>query len=294
MAQRVGYDTDRGRLDLTVHPFEISFTRNDVRITTRVNDEWMPKCVFGALHEAGHALYEQYCDPAYTRTPLATDLIGLYAVGGVSFGAHESQSRLFENHVGRSREFWELNYGDLVDTFPDELAGIDVETFWRAINRVEPGLVRVESDELTYDFHVMLRVEIEAALIDGSLAVRDLPDVWNAKVKEYLGLDVPNNRLGVLQDVHWSSGQIGTFCNYTIGNVMAGQLAAKAQQDTEVRDGLARADYRPIREWLTEHIHRHGRRYTRDELLQRTTGEGLNPVPYIDYLTHKYTEIYGL
>jgi carboxypeptidase Taq len=280
--------------DLTVHPFEISFTRNDVRITTRVNDEWMPKCLFGALHEAGHALYEQFCDPAFTRTPLATDLVGLYAVGGVSFGAHESQSRLFENHVGRSREFWELNYGDLVDTFPDELAGIDVETFWRAINRVEPGLIRVESDELTYDFHVMLRVEIEAALIDGSLKVRDLPEVWNAKVKEYLGLDVPNNRLGVLQDVHWSSGQIGTFCNYTIGNVMAGQLAATARRDPAIRDGLARADYAPLREWLTENVHRHGRRYSREQLLMRTTGAGLDPKHYVEYLTSKYSEIYGL
>jgi carboxypeptidase Taq len=294
MAQKVGYDTNRGRLDLTVHPFEISFTRNDVRITTRVNDEWMPKCLFGALHEAGHALYEQFCDPAFTRTPLATDLVGLYAVGGVSFGAHESQSRLFENHVGRSREFWELNYGDLVDTFPDELAGIDVETFWRAINRVEPGLIRVESDELTYDFHVMLRVEIEAALIDGSLKVRDLPEVWNAKVKEYLGLDVPNNRLGVLQDVHWSSGQIGTFCNYTIGNVMAGQLAATARRDPAIRDGLARADYAPLREWLTENVHRHGRRYSREQLLMRTTGAGLDPKHYVEYLTSKYSEIYGL
>lgn len=294
MAQRVGYDTNRGRLDLTVHPFEISFTRNDVRITTRVNDEWMPKCVFGALHEAGHALYEQHCDPAFTRTPLATDLVGLYAVGGVSFGAHESQSRLFENHVGRSREFWELNFGDLVDTFPDELAGIDVETFWRAINRVEPGLIRVESDELTYDFHIMLRVEIEAALIDGSLPVRELPEVWNAKMKEYLDLDVPNNRLGVLQDVHWSSGQIGTFCNYTIGNVMAGQLFAKAVENDAIRDGLAAADYRPLREWLTENIHRHGRRYSREQLLHRSTGEGLNPTYYVDYLTRKYTDIYEL
>ncbi len=294
MAKTLGYDTDRGRLDLTVHPFEISFTRNDVRITTRVNDEWMPKSLFGTLHETGHALYEQFCDSAYTRTPLATDLIGLYAVGGVSFGAHESQSRLFENHVGRSREFWDLNYGLLNDTFPEQLAGIDTETFWRAINRVQPGLVRVESDELTYDFHIMLRVEIEAALVDGSLTVPDLPEAWNAKVKEYLGLDVPNDRLGVLQDVHWSSGQIGTFCNYTIGNVMAGQLFAEANKDGRVREGLATADYLPLREWMTEHIHRHGRRYSRDELLEKATGRRLDPTFYIDHLTRKYSEIYGL
>jgi carboxypeptidase Taq len=294
MARKLGYDTGRGRLDLTVHPFEVSFTRNDVRITTRVNDEWMPKCLFGTLHETGHALYEQFCDPAFTRTPLATDLVGLYAVGGVSFGAHESQSRLFENHVGRSREFWELNYGELRDIFPEQLAGIDVETFWRAVNRVEPGLIRVESDELTYDFHIMLRVEIEAALIDGSLPVPELPEAWNAKVEEYLGLEVPNDRLGVLQDVHWSSGQVGTFCNYTIGNVMAGQLFHTAMLDAGVREGLASADYLPLREWMTEHIHRHGRRYTRDRLLERSTGQGLEPSFYIEHLSSKYSEIYGI
>ena len=294
MARKLGYDTDRGRLDLTVHPFEVSFTRNDVRITTRVSDEWMPKCLFGTLHEAGHGLYEQFCDPAYTRTPLATDLVGLYAVGGVSFGAHESQSRLFENNVGRSREFWELNYGELQDTFPEQLAGIDTETFWRAVNRVEPGLIRVESDELTYDFHIMLRVEIEAALIDGSLKVPDLPEAWDAKVEEDLGLDVPNDRLGVLQDVHWSSGQVGTFCNYTIGNVMAGQLFASAMEDGGVREGMATADYLPLREWMTEHVHRHGRRYTRDKLLEKATGGTLDPTFYIEHLSQKYSDIYRI
>jgi carboxypeptidase Taq len=196
--------------------------------------------------------------------------------------------------VGRSREFWELNYGELHATFPEQLEGIDTETFWRAVNRVEPGLVRVESDELTYDFHIMLRVEIEAALIDGSLGVAELPEAWNAKVKEYLGLEVPNDRLGVLQDVHWSSGQIGTFCNYTIGNVMAGQLFHTATQDDRVRDGLARADYQPLRKWMTEHVHRHGRRYTRDQLLENATGAALDPQYYIEHLTRKYTDIYGI
>jgi carboxypeptidase Taq len=182
MAERIGYDLHRGRLDTTVHPFEVSFTRQDVRITTRVNEHWMPMSLFGSLHEAGHALYEQNVDPAYTRTPLATDLVGLYAVGGVSFGAHESQSRLFENHVGRSREFWELNFAEAQAAYPDQLRDIDAETFWRAINRVQPGFIRVEADELTYDFHIMLRVDIEAALVDGSLAVKDLPEAWNAKI----------------------------------------------------------------------------------------------------------------
>ncbi len=294
LAERLGYDLNRGRLDLTVHPFEVSFTRNDVRITTRIVDDWMPGSLFGTLHEAGHAMYEQYADPAFVRTPLATDLIGLYAVSGVSFGAHESQSRLFENQVGRSREFWEQNFAQAQAAFPEQLGDVDAEAFWRGVNRVQPGFIRVEADELTYDFHIMLRVEIEAALIDGSLAVKDLPEAWNARIKEYFDLDVPNDRLGVLQDVHWSSGQIGTFCNYTIGNVMAGQLFAAAREDAKVADGLARADYTPIREWMTEHVHRHGRRHTRDEVLEKATGRALDPEPYIAHLTSKYSEIYGL
>ena len=294
MAAKVGYDLDRGRMDTTVHPFEISFTRNDVRITTRVNETWMPMCLFGALHEAGHGLYEQGVDPDFTRTPLATDLIGLYAVGGVSFGAHESQSRLWENHVGRSREFWDLNFAEAKAAYPEQLADIDAETFYRGINRVAPGFIRVEADELTYDLHIMLRVEIEAALVDGSLKVADLPEAWNAAVKAYLGLDVPNDALGVLQDVHWASGQIGTFCNYTIGNVMAGQLSDAARKDAAVADGLARADYEPLRAWMIENVHRHGRRYSRDEVLRRATGRTLDPAPYVAYLTGKYSELYGV
>ncbi len=294
MAAKLGYDLNRGRLDTTVHPFEVSFTRNDVRITTRINENWMPMCLFGCLHETGHGLYEQYADPAFVRTPLATDLVGLYAVSGVSFGAHESQSRLFENHVGRSREFWDLNFPDARAAFPDQLGDIDAETFWRGVNRVAPGLIRVEADELTYDLHIMLRVDLEIALIDGSLKVSDLPEAWAAKVSEYLGLQVPDDRQGVLQDVHWSSGQIGTFCNYTIGNVMAGQLFDVARKDAAVSHGLSTADYAPLREWMTERVHRHGRRYSRDDLLVRATGRTLDPAPYIAHLTAKYSEIYGL
>jgi carboxypeptidase Taq len=215
-------------------------------------------------------------------------------VSGVSFGAHESQSRLFENHVGRSREFWALNFPGARAAFPEQLADVDADTFWRGVNRVAPGLIRVEADELTYDLHIMLRVDIEAALVDGSLQVRDLPEAWNAKIKAYLGLDVPSNRLGVLQDVHWSSGQIGTFCNYTIGNVMAGQLFEAATRQAQVSDGLSQADYTPLREWMTEHVHQHGRRYTRNELLVRATGRPLDPAPYISHLTRKYSDIYGL
>lgn len=294
MAEKLGYDLNRGRLDTTVHPFEVSFTRNDVRITTRFYPNYMPASLFGALHEAGHGLYEQGVDEAYTRTPFATDLVGLYAVGGVSFGAHESQSRLWENHVGRARAFWDIHFPEAQSFYPEQLGDVTAEEFHRAVNRCKPGFIRVEADELTYDFHIMLRTEIEAALIDGSLKVKDLPEAWNAKIKEYFDLDVPDDALGVLQDVHWSSGQIGTFCNYTIGNVMAGQLFEKASEDAAIAGGLAAGDYEPLRAFMAEHVHRHGRRYPRDELLIKATGRALDPEPYVAQLTRKYTELYGL
>lgn len=295
MAERIGYDTARGRLDTTMHPFEISFTRNDVRITTRVNPEYMPMSLFGALHEAGHAMYEQGVDPAYTRTPLATDLVGLYAVGGVSFGAHESQSRLWENHVGRSRAFWRNHFPDLQKAYSGTLDDVTDEEFYRAVNRSQPSFIRVESDELTYDFHIMVRVELESRLVEGSLEVKDLPQAWNAAMKEYLGVDVPDDAKGVLQDVHWSSGQIGTFCNYTIGNIMAAQLfEAAKEQKPGIGAALDAADYGPLRDWLTANIASHGRRFTRDELLQKATGRTLDPEPYLRHLTAKFSEIYAL
>ncbi len=295
MAKRIGYDTDRGRLDTTVHPFEVSFTRNDVRITTRVNKNYMPMSLFGALHEAGHAMYEQGVDPAYTRTPLATDLISLYAVGGVSFGAHESQSRLWENHVGRSHAFWANHMSDIRAAYPGTLDDVSDEEFYRAVNRSEPSFIRVEADELTYDFHIMLRCELEAKLVDGSLEVADLPEAWNAAMKDYLGVDVPDDANGVLQDVHWSSGQIGTFCNYTIGNIMAAQLFSTATAENPgIQTALDGADYTPLRDWLTDKVAQHGRRFSRDELLENATGRPLDPEPYITHLTDKFSDIYAL
>ncbi len=295
LASRIGYDFGRGRLDQTVHPFEVSFTRNDVRITTKYIRNHLPPALFGTLHEAGHGIYEQNVDPAFTRTVFATDLVGLYAVGGTSYGAHESQSRLYENHVGRSRGFWDLHFAALRDTFPEALAGVDAEAFHRAINRVRPGLIRIEADELTYDLHIMLRVELEIRLIEGSLKVRDLPEAWRAAVKESLGLVVPDDARGVLQDIHWSSGQIGSFCSYTIGNVMAAQLMQTMRADhPEIDAATTRGEYAPLRGWLTEAVHRHGRRYSRDELLVRATGRKLDPQPYLDYLEAKFDGIYRL
>lgn len=287
IAQRFGYDLKRGRLDETVHPFEISFTREDVRITGRFRENWLPGGLFAIWHEAGHGIYEQGIDPVFSRGAFATDIVNLYAVGGTSFGMHESQSRLFENRVGRSRRFWELHYADLQQHFPKSLGDIDVETFWRAVNAVRPSFIRVEADELTYDFHVILRVEIEAALIAGEIAVKDLPAVWAEKMQSYLGLTVPDDTRGILQDVHWSAGMIGSFPTYTLGNVMGAQLFATAGQVPEVAAGLHTGDYHPLTHWLNQHVHRHGRSRTPDEILRAATGSGLDPAPYLRDLTEK-------
>jgi carboxypeptidase Taq len=291
MAETLGYDLRRGRLDTTVHPFEVSFTRNDVRITTRYTRNYLPASVFGTAHEVGHGLYEQGVDPAYTRTALATDLVGLYAVGGTSFGAHESQSRLWENHVVRSRTFWELHVPELQRHFPGRLEDVSAEDFYRAVTRVEPGLIRVEADELTYDFHIMMRTDLECALMDGSLAVADLPAAWNAAIKRDLGLDVPDDSRGVLQDVHWSTGYIGSFPTYTIGNVMAAQVMDTLRgEDPAIDASVAAGDYAVLAEALRTRIWQHGRRFGRDELLVRETGRGLDPAPYLAYLEGKYAD----
>ena len=224
-----GYDLNRGRLDSAAHPFEISFTRDDVRITTRYNRRFPPMALFGTFHETGHALYEQGVDPALTRGALTTDLLDLYAVGGASYGTHESQSRLWENLVGRSRSFWRLHFPRLQHFFPEQTADVDAEEFYRAVNRVRPSLIRVEADEVTYNFHIMLRVEIEMALLEGTLEVRDLPEAWNAAMQEYLGLTPPDDGRGVLQDIHWSTGLFGSFPTYTVGNVMSAQFIAAAR-----------------------------------------------------------------
>ena len=294
-ARRFGYDITRGRLDESAHPFEISLTRADVRITTRVQENYLPGALFGTLHETGHALYEQGVSPELSRTVLGSDLLGLYAVGGASYGTHESQSRLWENRVGRSRAYWNLHYTELQQAFPEQLADVDVAAFHRAVNRVAPSLIRVEADELTYDLHVMLRVDLEMRLIAGELSVADLPAAWNARVREDLGLQVPSDAQGVLQDIHWSAGMFGSFPTYTIGNVMASQFYRAAERAIpELQTALERGDYGPLREWLTLNIYRHGRTYTPHELLTRTTGGGLDPQPYLEYLSSKYTELYGL
>ena len=295
MAQKFGYDLKRGRLDIAPHPFEISFTRQDVRITTRYNLNYFPMALYGTLHETGHALYEQGVDPALTRTALTIDFLGKYPVGGTSYGAHESQSRLWENQIGRSRQFWDVHFHRLREYFPEQTEGVDPEFMYRAVNRVKPSLIRVEADEVTYNLHIMLRTEIELGLLDGSLQVDDLPEIWAAKMQEYLGVTPPNDSKGVLQDIHWSGGGFGSFPGYTVGNVMSAQLLEAAYRDTpDLGGALGRGDYAPLLGWLTKNVYRHGRAYTANELLQRTTGRELETGPYLKYLTDKFTDLYGL
>lgn len=287
LAGRMGYDLGRGRLDDTVHPFEISFTRGDVRITSRFREDWLPGGMFALWHEAGHGMYEQGIAPDFTRTIFATDIVNLYAVGGASFGMHESQSRLWENRVGRSRRFWDHAFPALRAAFPGRLDDVTAEEVWRAVNQVRPDFIRVEADELTYDMHIILRVEIEAALMAREIEVADLPAVWAERMRSLLGLTVPDDRRGVLQDVHWSHGYVGSFPTYTLGNVMSSQLFAAATATPGVGEALDAADFAPLRAWLGENVCRHGRSASPDEILRRATGRGLDPAPYIADLSAK-------
>lgn len=291
ISARFGYDFNRGRLDDTVHPFEISFTRSDARITGRFRENWLPGGLFAVWHEAGHGMYEQGVSEQFTRSVFTTDFVNLYAVGGASFGMHESQSRLWENRVGRSRRFWELHFGELKAAFPDQLGDVSVEEFWRAVNAARPNLIRVEADELTYDFHIMLRSEIEAGLMAGEIRVSQLPDLWRDKIRSYLDLEVPSDTLGVLQDVHWSSGMVGSFPTYTIGNIMSSQLFARACSESAVEKGLEAGDYVALKSWLNENVHQYGRSKTPAEILEKATGSALSVDSYVADLKRKVAEL---
>ena len=282
----LGYDFDRGRQDVSAHPFTTSFAPSDVRITTRYDESFLPSALFSTIHEGGHALYEQGIDSALARTPLAD---------GASLGVHESQSRLWENHVGRSRPFWRHYFPQLQDTFPDALGDTNPEAFYRAINRVEPSLIRVEADEVTYNLHVMLRFELERGLIDGSVAVNDLPRLWNEAMDDYLGVTPDTDANGVLQDVHWSQGAFGYFPTYTLGTLMAAQLMEAIQEDLPDLDArLARGEFAPLLDWLRTHVHRHGRTLTAPRLLARTTGAELSAAPWLRYAKSKFSALYAL
>ena len=274
------------RLDDTEHPFATAFSPTDVRITTRYSDGSLSTALFSALHEMGHALYESGVNGDTMRTPLCRP---------VSLGMHESQSRTWENLVGRSRPFWRCFYGVVARTFPERLGGVGPDEFYRAVNRVRASLVRVEADELTYDLHVLVRFELERAVFAGALDLADLPEAWNERVREYLGLDVPADSAGVLQDVHWAEGMFGYFPTYSLGNIIAGQLWEAARAALPGLDELIeQGELTPLRDWLREHVHRHGRKLDSAEIVRRATGSPFDIGPYVRYLREKYGELYGL
>jgi carboxypeptidase Taq len=286
-AKRFGYDLKRGRQDKTHHPFCTKFSLGDVRITTRIRPDDVSEALFSTLHEAGHAMYEQGIDPALDGTPLGS---------GVSAGVHESQSRLWENVVGRSRRFWEYLYPHLQRTFPEPFEQVPLDAFYRAINKVQASLIRTDADEVTYNLHVMLRFDLELRLLEGKLRVKDLPEAWNEAMRSDLGVVPVNDHDGCLQDVHWYGGGIGGgFQGYTIGNILSAQFfAAATHAHPEIFDEIARGAFKTLHAWLRMHIYRHGRKYKPTDLVARATGVPMTMRPYLSYLRGKYGELYEL
>ncbi len=282
---KFGYDWSRGRQDKAAHPFTTSFSINDVRITTRVDPGFLNSMVFGTMHECGHALYGQGAAQDLERTGLED---------GASLAIHELQSRLWENLVGRSLPMWEHFYPRLQEVFP-QLAGVPLEKFYKGINKVQPSLIRVEADEATYNLHIMLRLEIEIAMLEGKVKVKDLPDLWNTKMKEYLGVVPKNVAQGVMQDIHWSGGMIGYFSTYALGNLISAQLWEKINQEIpNLADQVRAGKFENLLGWLRKNIHQHGAKFEPQELVQKVTGSKIDPAAYIRYLTKKYSEIYNL
>lgn len=285
LAAKVGYDFRRGRLDETIHPFAESIGLDDVRITTRYNEDNLATALFGTLHEVGHALYEQGIAAAYARTPLAH---------GAGLGVHESQSRLWENLVGRGLAFWEGEYPLLQKAFPAQLGHVPLAAFHQAINVARPSLVRIEADEVSYNLHILVRFELELALLNGDVAVSDLPHEWNERYRDYLGVSPANDLEGCLQDIHWSVGLFGYFPTYALGNLMSVQLYEAAERHLGSQDAAIRAgDFAPLLGWLRENVHQHGSRYRPAELLERATGARLDAAPYLAYLNRKFGALYG-
>ena len=281
-----GFDFERGRQDISVHPFCTSFSRGDVRITTRFQPDFLNPALFGMMHETGHAMYEQGIGSQLDGTPLA---------GGTSLAVHESQSRLWENLVGRSRAFWSWALPRLQQTFPGQLGGVDLDTFYRAINKVERSFIRVEADEATYNLHIMLRFDLETAVLGGKLRPADLAREWNDRFEALFGVRPPNDAQGALQDVHWSAGIMGYFPTYALGNLLSAQYYNKAvQEHPSLPDEIAAGQFDTLRGWMTEKIYQHGRKFTSDELTRRITGEGIQARDYIAYLQTKLGEVYGL
>lgn len=286
LLKQMGYDFKAGRQDLSTHPFTTEFSMKDVRVTTRIDENNFCNMTWSCIHEGGHALYEQGLKP---------ENYGIPAGSSISLGIHESQSRLWENNVGRSLNYWKGNYPKLQNAFGENLNGVDLGAFYKAINKVEPSLIRTESDELTYHFHIMIRFEIEKALIEGSIDVKDIPEVWNAKYKSYLNVEVPNDAKGCLQDIHWSHGSLGYFPTYSIGSFYACQFFDQAKKDIpNLEEQIAQGKMSELLNWLRINIHQHGRLFGADEICKKVTGEELNFKSFVSYAKEKYGTIYGL
>lgn len=287
LVRTMGFDPQRARQDKSPHPFMTRIADGDIRMTTRVKEHDLTEALFSTLHEAGHAMYELGTDPDLDCTPLAS---------GASSGVHESQSRLWENLVGRSRTFWEFAYPQLQAAFPSQLDGLPLEAFYRAVNRVARTLIRTDADEVTYNLHIMIRFDLELDMLEGKLEVRHLPEAWNARYQQDLGITPPDDTDGVLQDVHWYAGRIGgAFQSYTLGNIMSAQFmqAAQAAHPTLPED-IRRGDFSPLHGWLVEHVYRHGRKFLPEEVVERATGRPLELDPYLSYLRSKFAELYSL
>lgn len=283
--EQMGYNFDAGRLDESAHPFATGLSPGDVRITTRYLENDVTSALFGTIHEGGHALYEQN---------IMEELIGTTLCTGTSMGIHESQSRFWENVIGRSRPFWNRYFGELQKRFPGQL-DVSVDHFYRGNNVVQPSLIRIEADELTYNLHIIIRYEMEKLIFNGGAKAADLPAIWNDKYKEYLGVTPPNDAEGVLQDVHWSGGAFGYFPSYSLGNMYAAQIADTMERELEgFWTNVGEGNLLPIKQWLTERIYKYGKLRTPSELIQSVTGKPLDPQYLVTYLTNKYTDIYKL
>ncbi len=285
-AERMGFDFEAGRLDISPHPFCTHMGVNDVRLTTRYSETLPMQSFYGVIHEAGHGLYEQGHDPGHEGTPRGAS---------VSLGIHESQSRLWENMVGRSRAFWRYFYPEFSAIFPDNTADVTEEEVYAAVNEVKPSLIRVEADEITYNLHILLRFETERGLFADEYAAGDLPAVWNEKMKAFLGIEPPDDKDGVLQDIHWSHGSFGYFPTYTLGNLYAAQFYNAAERDMpDLSDRIARGELLSLRDWLRDNIHRPGMTYRAGELVRQVTGEPLTADCFLSYIREKYGSLYRL
>ena len=285
VAEYIGFDFNRGVMAETEHPFTTNLHNHDVRITNHYQENKLEDAIFSVIHEGGHGLYEQGVSDEITLTPIG---------GGASMGMHESQSRFYENCIGRCYEFWVPLYDKVKEFFPEELAEVSVDDFYKAINYAAPSLIRTEADELTYSFHVMIRYEIEKMIFNGDIDVKDLPEIWNQKYEEYLGVRPSNDVDGILQDMHWSGGMFGYFPSYALGSAIAAQILHYMESVMPVKEYLKEGNLVPIREFLRENIHQYGAAKKTQELIKDTTGEEFNPDYYISYLTEKYRNLYEL